>query len=234
MTGCHGRSSGERNSINLKDEFGAGVGTPKPIESSNHPAHDDAIGMRVNWMQPTGVPMTSFAKSSSIFVAVSHVAFIGLRQLPRAPHPAALYAKSITLSWQTTRVRKVEAPAECANVAGASDEAENKEVQEWRTEGCSLIAHKTFRSRARRLVVDFDNDYKSCSLKSHLLEKAGPTTSFRVTDAGRFSRSTYHHPVAAFGKVIFSSSLHIRQDTCPMQQICEGVARLPCARIYLI
>ena len=52
-------------------------------------------------------------------------------------------------------------------------EGDNMEVREWRTEGHSLVAYKTFKSGARRLVVDFDNDYKSCSLKVQFAREGG-------------------------------------------------------------
>lgn len=126
--------------------------------------------------------------------------------------PAALYGKSITLSWQTSRVRKDRTTGEVQNRAGlatlrvyisskgrifsekmgmgmgmrgrgrghqaqmsqeVSDEGGNREVTEWRTEGRSLVAYKTFKSGARRLVVDFDNEYKSCSLKVQFAREGG-------------------------------------------------------------
>ena len=54
-----------------------------------------------------------------------------------------------------------------------SDEGGNHEVREWRAEGRSLVAYKTFESGARRLVVDFDNDYKSCTLKVSFAREGG-------------------------------------------------------------
>jgi hypothetical protein len=50
---------------------------------------------------------------------------------------------------------------------------------EWRIEGRSLVAYETFRSGARRLVVDFDNDYKSFSLKVSFAKERG---THNITD----------------------------------------------------
>jgi hypothetical protein len=45
-----------------------------------------------------------------------------------------------------------------------SDSSDGKEV-EWRAEGRSLVAYREFGSGMRRMIVDFDKDYQTCSLK---------------------------------------------------------------------
>jgi hypothetical protein len=45
-----------------------------------------------------------------------------------------------------------------------SDSPDRKEI-EWRVEGRSLVAYRDFGSGARRMIVDFDKNYQTCSFK---------------------------------------------------------------------
>jgi hypothetical protein len=163
------------------------------------------------------MPMGNIATRNRIFIAFSLSAFIAADPTAAgatSTAPAALYGKSISLSWQTTRMRKDRMTGAIQEHAGSatlriyisnkgrifsekigiglrggmanrhgwsrtqmsqevSDEGDNREVREWRTEGRSLVAYKTFMSGARRLVIDFDNDYKSCSLKVSFAKEGG-------------------------------------------------------------
>jgi hypothetical protein len=51
-----------------------------------------------------------------------------------------------------------------ARTTEVSDSPDGKEV-EWRVEGRSLAAYRDFGSGVRRMIVDFDKDYQTCSLK---------------------------------------------------------------------
>ena len=122
--------------------------------------------------------------------------------------PLPLFGKSLTLSWQTSRVerhlmsgqtRQFGASAtlrvyvstqgrlftEKTGVAlgpstrggqrhqEVSDSPERREVREWRVEERSLVAYHEFRSGVRRVVVDFDKDYRTCSLKVSFAKLGG-------------------------------------------------------------
>jgi len=59
-----------------------------------------------------------------------------------------------------------------------SDEGDNREVREWR---CARRMQDTY-DGARRLVIDFDTDYKSCSLKVSLASESGTCNIIRGHD----------------------------------------------------
>jgi len=71
--------------------------------------------------------------------------------------------------------RTVTGPQE---VAG---EGSNVEVREWRMEGHSLVAYRTFGQGARRLSVDFDPSFTTCTLQVTFAKEAA---SGRITQRG--------------------------------------------------
>jgi hypothetical protein len=54
-----------------------------------------------------------------------------------------------------------------------SDSPDRREVKEWRVEGRSLVAYHEFNSGMRRMIVDFDKDYQTCSLKVSFAKRNG-------------------------------------------------------------
>jgi len=60
-----------------------------------------------------------------------------------------------------------------------SDSPDRREVREWRVEGRSLVAYHEFRSGMRRMVVDFDKDYQTCSLKVSFAKLGGTENIIR-------------------------------------------------------
>jgi len=54
-----------------------------------------------------------------------------------------------------------------------ADAGDNREVSEWRAEGRSLVAYTLFNVGARRLVVDFNADYTTCSLHVSFAKQTG-------------------------------------------------------------
>src|SRR5262249_5262405 len=71
--------------------------------------------------------------------------------------------------------RTVEGPQE---VAGAGS---NVEIREWRMEGHSLVAYRTFGQGARRLSVNFDPSFTSCTLQGTFAQEAA---SSRIVQRG--------------------------------------------------
>jgi hypothetical protein len=57
-----------------------------------------------------------------------------------------------------------------------ADSGENKEIREWRAEGRSLVGYKLFARGARRLVVDFDASFTTCTLNISFAKQAGSPT----------------------------------------------------------
>jgi hypothetical protein len=122
------------------------------------------------------------------------VAFYPIAGIAASTAPPQLFGKSLTLAWQTNRVeenlttsrtRQYGASAGLKvyvsskgrifteKVRGqtsklqevSSDSGDNKEVREWRVEGHSLVAYHTFKSGVRRMVIDFDSEYRTRMLK---------------------------------------------------------------------
>ena len=54
-----------------------------------------------------------------------------------------------------------------------ADSGDNSEVREWRAEGRSLVGYKLFARGARRIVVDFDPSFTTCSVKIGFAKQAG-------------------------------------------------------------
>jgi hypothetical protein len=61
-----------------------------------------------------------------------------------------------------------------ANVSfEVSDSPDRREVKEWRAEGASLVGYHEFNSGMRRMIVDFDKDFRTCSLKVSFAKQTG-------------------------------------------------------------
>lgn len=60
-----------------------------------------------------------------------------------------------------------------------SDSPESKEIREWRLEGPSLVAYHAFKSGIRRMAIDFDGDYRTCSLKVSFAKLGGTENIIR-------------------------------------------------------
>jgi hypothetical protein len=60
-----------------------------------------------------------------------------------------------------------------------SDSPDRKEVKEWRVEGTSLVAYHEFNSGMRRMIVDFDKEYQTCSLKVSFAKRNGSENIIR-------------------------------------------------------
>ena len=60
-----------------------------------------------------------------------------------------------------------------------SDSPDRREIKEWRAEGASLVGYHQFSSGMRRMIVDFGNDYQTCSLKVSFAKQNGTENIIR-------------------------------------------------------
>jgi len=157
--------------------------------------------------------------------------FAPMDALAASTAPPPLYGKSIVLSWTTGRTFKDLGTGQVRNVAGAAtlkmkgggggrrdmksathvrqevaDSGENKEIREWRAEGRSLVGYKLFARGARRLVVDFDASFTTCTLNISFAKQAGSPTILQRGGMREIQSIEVRRQVAPFRPGIYSPS----------------------------
>jgi hypothetical protein len=87
-----------------------------------------------------------------------------------------------------------------------ADSGENKEIREWRAEGRSLVGYKLFARGARRLVVDFDASFTTCTLNISFAKQAGSPTILQRGGMREIQSIEVRRQVAPFRPGIYSPS----------------------------